>query len=141
MALVFTSWDASMMHALERWFDHPALLWGLGGFSVLAVLCSIVLVPLYLAKLPPDFLTIGDLQQHSMVWRIARNALGVVLVLLGLAMLLLPGQGLITLMVGVLLLDFPGKQQLVQRVLGQAKILKAVNKLRETRGSPPLDAP
>jgi hypothetical protein len=64
----------------------------------------------------------------------------VLLVLLGVAMLLLPGQGLITLMVGVLLVDFPGKQRLVQRVLGRPKVLSAVNKLRVKRGSPPLVA-
>jgi hypothetical protein len=38
------------MDALESWFEHPALLWGLGGFSVLAVVGSIVLVPRYLAS-------------------------------------------------------------------------------------------
>jgi hypothetical protein len=128
------------MDALESWFEHPALLWGLGGFSVLAVVGSIVLVPRYLAKLPPDFLTAGDHEQHSLAWRVVRNGLGVLLVLLGVAMLLLPGQGLITLMVGVLLVDFPGKQRLVQRVLGRPKVLSAVNKLRVKRGSPPLVA-
>jgi hypothetical protein len=126
------------MDAVESWLEQPALLWGLGGFSVLAVVGSIVFVPRYLAKLPPDFLTAGDHEQHSVTWRVVRNGLGVVLVLLGVAMLLLPGQGLITLMVGVMLLDFPGKQRLVQRVLGQPKVLKAVNKLRAKHDRPPL---
>jgi hypothetical protein len=130
-----------MMDTLESWFDNPALLWGLGAFSVLAVVCSIILVPRYVAKLPKDFLTAGDHEQHSMAWRIVRNALGVVLVLLGVAMLLLPGQGLITLLVGVLLVDFPGKQRLVQRILGRPKILGIVNKMRAKRGSPALQAP
>lgn len=130
-----------MMDTVESWFDHPALLWGLGGFSVVAVVGSIVLVPRYLAKLPPDFLKAGDRQQHSVAWRVARNVLGVLLVLMGVAMLLLPGQGLITLMVGVLLVDFPGKQRLVRGILGRPKILKAVNKMRAKRDSPPLEAP
>jgi hypothetical protein len=140
MALLVASWEAITMDALDRCLEHPALLWGLGGFSLVAIVCSIVLVPRYLAHLPPDFLTAGDREHHSTAWRIARNGLGVVLVLLGIAMLLLPGQGLITLMVGVLLVDFPGKQRLVQRVLGRPKVLKVVNKLREKRGSPPLVA-
>lgn len=129
------------MDTLESWFDSPALLWGLGAFSVLAVVCSIILVPRYLAKLPKDFLTAGDHEQHSLAWRIVRNALGVVLVLLGVAMLLLPGQGLITLLVGVLLVDFPGKRRLVQRILGRPKILGIVNKMRAKRGSPAMQAP
>lgn len=73
-----------------------------------------------------------------MLWRVLRNVLGVVLVLLGIAMLLLPGQGLITLLVGVLLVDFPGKQRLVQRILGRPKVLSVVNKLRARHGAPPM---
>lgn len=129
------------MDTIESWVDLPALLWGLGGFSVVAVVGSIVLLPRYLAQFPADFLKAGDRQQHSVAWRVVRNVLGVLLVLLGIAMLLLPGQGLITLLVGVLLVDFPGKQRLVQRILGGPKILKAVNKMREKSGSPPLEAP
>jgi hypothetical protein len=83
----------------------------------------------------------GKRQEGSMALRIARNALGVLLVLLGIAMLLLPGQGLITLLVGVLLVDFPGKQRLVQRLLGRPKALKVVNKMREKHGKPPLAPP
>jgi hypothetical protein len=128
-----------MVRAISSWFDSPALLWGLGAFSALAVIASVLLVPRYLASLPPDFLT-SDAQQHggSMAWRVARNALGVVLVLLGIAMLILPGQGLLTLLVGVMLVDFPGKHRLVQRLLGRPKVLKVVNKLRGKHGKPPL---
>ncbi len=131
-----------MVDALSTWFSHPALLWGLGVFSVVAVVASVLLVPRYLASLPADFL-LNDAprKQASMPLKIARNALGVLLVLLGLAMLLLLGQGLITLLVGVILVDFPGKQRLVQRQLGRPKVLSVVNKLRRKHGSPPLGAP
>jgi hypothetical protein len=128
-----------MVSTISSWFSHPALLWGLGIFSVVAVVASVLLVPRYLASLPPDYL-VNDAKRDEggMAWRIARNALGVVLVLLGIAMLLLPGQGLITLLVGVLLVDFPGKQKLVRRLLGRPKVLRVVNKMREKRGSAPL---
>lgn len=126
------------MDALKGWLDHPALLWGLGCFSVLAVIFSLLFVPRYLASLPPDFLANGEEPHGSVVWRILRNSLGVVLVVLGLLMLALPGQGLLTLAVGVLLVDFPGKHKLVQRLLGRPKILDVVNKLRARHGSPPL---
>ena len=36
-----------------------------------------------------------------------KNVLGVILVLMGLAMLVLPGQGVLTLLIGISLLDFP----------------------------------
>jgi hypothetical protein len=139
MALVFTSWEASTVQTLESWFSHPAVLWGCGIFSVIAVVSSIVFVPRYLAKLPRDYLTKDEQRSDAGVaGRVARNLLGVVLVVLGVLMLILPGQGILTLLVGVLLVDFPGKHKLVQRLLGRPKVLRVVNKLRARHGSPPL---
>jgi Na+/H+ antiporter NhaD/arsenite permease-like protein len=113
--------------------------WALGIFSVLAVLASVVLVPRFLARLPRDYLKHeGHQAPHSVPLRILRNLLGVLLVLLGIAMLLLPGQGLLTLLVGVLLVDFPGKHALVVRGLSRPKVLAIVNKLRAHHGAQPL---
>jgi hypothetical protein len=128
-----------MPSALSSWLSHPPLLWGLGCFSVLAVLASVLLVPRYLASLPPDYLHGKSRDSASLPFKIARNALGVVLVLLGIAMLLLPGQGVITLLVGLLLIDFPGKQRVIRRVLGRPKILILVNKLRTRHQVAPLE--
>lgn len=128
-----------MPEAISSWFSNPGVLWGVGCFSVVAVVASIVLVPRYVARLPPDYLHTGDRDKNpSVAWRVARNALGVLLVLLGIAMLLLPGQGIITLIVGVLLVDFPGKQKLIRKILGRPKVLKAVNKLRARHSAPPM---
>jgi hypothetical protein len=128
-----------MPSAISSWLSHPALLWGLGCFSVMAVLASVLLVPRYLASLPPDYLHGKRRDGSSVPLRIARNVFGIVLVLLGIAMLLLPGQGLLTLLVGLLLIDFPGKQRLIRRVLGRPKILNLVNKLRARHQVPPLE--
>lgn len=128
-----------MTSAFSSWLSHPALLWGLGCFSVLAVLASVLLVPRYLASLPPDYLHGKSRDSASLPFKIVRNAFGIVLVLLGIAMLLLPGQGLITLLVGLLLIDFPGKQKVIRRLLGRPKILNLVNKLRARHQVPPLD--
>jgi hypothetical protein len=130
-----------MLLDVSSWLEHPVLVWGLAGFSVLAVLASILLVPRYLASLPSDFLRTGEREAHTaMPLRILKNVLGILLVVLGVAMLILPGQGLLTLLVGVLLVDFPGKQKLVQRGLSRPKVLAVVNKLRAHRHAPPLVA-
>ncbi len=126
------------MQTLESWFSHPAVLWGCGIFSVIAVVSSIILVPRYLARLPRDYLIKDQQNGASVAGRVARNVLGVALVVLGVLMLVLPGQGILTLLVGVLLVDFPGKHKLVQRLLGRPKVLGIVNKLRVRHGSPPL---
>ena len=128
-----------MIHALSSWLSHPAVEWGLGFFSVLAVLASFVLVPRFLATLPRDYLRSAQpTSGHSLALRVLRNVLGVLLVLLGVAMLLLPGQGLLTLLVGVLLVDIPGKHALVVKILRRPKLLAIVNKLRAHRQAPPL---
>lgn len=128
-----------MLQEISSWLSNPVLLGGLAAFSIVAVLASIVLVPRYLAQLPRDFLSAEAPPRHpSLVRYVARNALGVVLVVLGALMLVLPGQGLLTLLVGLLLLDFPGKQRLVRRVLGRPKVLALVNRLRGHRNAPPL---
>ena len=128
-----------MFANLSSWLSHPGMLWGLGCFSLLAVVASIVLVPRYLASLPPDYLHGSRREQGSLPKRVARNALGVLLVVLGIAMLLLPGQGVLTLLVGLLLVDFPGKQKLIRRILGRPKIRRIVNKLRARRKAAPLE--
>ena len=128
-----------MISTLSSWLSHPAVAFSLGIFSILAVLASVVLVPRFLARLPPDYLQASKpAESPSVLLRVLRNLFGVVLILLGIAMLVLPGQGLLTLLVGVLLVDFPGKQQLVRRILSRPKVLSVVNKLRGHRGAAPL---
>lgn len=128
-----------MFRTLSSWLSHPVITWGVCIFSVVAVLASFVLVPRFLAKLPRGYLKQQQTSDHgSMPRRILRNLLGVLLVLLGVAMLLLPGQGLLTLLVGVLLVDFPGKHALVVRGLSRPKVLSIVNRLRARHGAPPL---
>jgi hypothetical protein len=61
-----------------------------------------------------------------------KNALGFVLVLTGIFMLLLPGQGLLTIIAGMMLLDFPGKQLLERRLVRRPLVLRSINWLRKT---------
>ena len=130
-----------MIHTLSSWLSLPVVDVCLVVFSVAAVVASIVLVPRFLAKLPTGYLRGEEPRVHpSVPLRILRNLFGVALVVLGVAMLLLPGQGLLTLVVGVMLVDFPGKHRLVVRVFSRPKVLKLVNKLRARHGAPPLSA-
>jgi hypothetical protein len=133
-----------MPTSLPTWLWHPVMVCAALVFSVLAVAGSLIVVPKYLARLPCDYLISEEhhrASRSSVPLRVAKNLLGMVLVTLGALMLVLPGQGLITLMVGVMLLDFPGKQKLLQRALGQRTVLGAVNALRHRAGKPPLVGP
>lgn len=71
----------------------------------------------------------------------ARNAGGVLLVLLGLVMALpgIPGQGILTMIVGLTMIDFPGKRNLERRLIGRPHILRALNRLRARFDRGPLE--
>ncbi len=71
---------------------------------------------------------------------IAKNLLGLVLVVLGVVMSLpgVPGQGVLTILLGVMLLDFPGKRRLEQKLVSRPKVFRVINRLRARFGKPPL---
>jgi len=67
-----------------------------------------------------------------------KNISGGVLILAGIAMLVLPGQGIITILLGMMLIDFPGKYKLELWVVKKPKILKSLNWIRKKVGHAPL---
>jgi len=71
---------------------------------------------------------------------ILKNALGVLLVALGIVLSLpgVPGQGFLTILLGIMLLDFPGRRKIELKILTRPQIFKAINKLRARFGKPPL---
>jgi hypothetical protein len=71
---------------------------------------------------------------------ILKNLFGVFLILLGLALSLpgVPGQGLLTILLGIIMLDIPGKRPLEARIIRRPNVLAAINKLRARFDKPPL---
>ncbi|HEU4479438.1 MAG TPA: hypothetical protein VFR80_13045, partial [Pyrinomonadaceae bacterium] len=65
---------------------------------------------------------------------------GVLLVILGVLLSLpgVPGQGILTILLGIMLLDFPGRRSLERRIVGWPKVFNAINKLRRRFDKPPL---
>ena len=70
----------------------------------------------------------------------AKNLLGLVLVGLGVVMSLpgVPGQGVLTILLGVMLLDFPGKRRLELMLVSRPRVFRAINRLRARFDKPPL---
>ena len=56
-------------------------------------------------------------------------------------MLALPGQGLLTIFMGLMLMNFPGKRSLELRIIRIPSILKSVNWMRAKADHPPLNLP
>jgi hypothetical protein len=68
-----------------------------------------------------------------------KNLLGVALVLAGVAMLVLPGQGVLTILLGLMFMNFPGKRRLEQRIVQQPTVFQAMNWMRARAHQPPLE--
>jgi hypothetical protein len=117
--------------------------------SVFFWLGSLIVVPWVIIGLPPDYLSRKErLFPHNpkpTFWEypllIVKNFFGFIFILAGLAMLVLPGQGLLTLALGLGLINFPGKHRAIQRILGQKRVLKSINRLRARAKKAPLVAP
>ena len=137
--------------ALFDWLrSHETLAAWLFGLSLDRFVASLVVIPLLIARMRPDYF-VGPDAGHSRFrerhWLIAgavlvlKNLLGIVLLLAGIAMLVLPGQGLITMFMGLSLLSFPGKRQLELRIMRQQHVRAAVGWIRGKAGRPPLQMP
>ncbi|HXD33405.1 MAG TPA: hypothetical protein VN643_19945 [Pyrinomonadaceae bacterium] len=115
---------------------------------VVSFAASIGIISLILVKLPPDYFqesytrSFMEDRRPALRWAglIGKNVLGVILVLLGIVMSIpgIPGQGVLTILLGIMLLDLPGKRRLEQKILGQPKVLEKINRLRHKFSKPPI---
>jgi hypothetical protein len=69
---------------------------------------------------------------------IIKNLVGYSLILGGIVMLVLPGQGLFTIIIGLMLSNYPGKYSIEKRFIAIPTILKSINWLRKKSNKPPL---
>lgn len=107
------------------------------------------IVSFILVKLPPDYfikarttkLWSGPRPALHAAKVIGKNILGVLLVAVGIVLSLpgVPGQGLLTVLLGIMLVDFPGKHTVEQKLLKRPAIKKAITRLRQRFGKPPLE--
>jgi hypothetical protein len=113
---------------------------------VATLTASFAIAVLVLIKLPEGYFL--DSHHHGW-WRdrhpilrwtglVAKNVVGAALVIAGAAMLLGPGPGVAAVLVGLMLLDFPGKGRVARSVVRRPRILSAINRLRARFGRPPL---
>ncbi|MCA1593210.1 MAG: hypothetical protein LC754_11280 [Acidobacteria bacterium] len=141
-----------MFDWLTQTIHRFGLSWGevLVGLAISAAtfVLSLAVVTWVLVKLPATYFhTSHDrdfwVERHRVLrWGgiIAKNLCGLFLVVLGVLMSLpgVPGQGVLTILLGIMLLDFPGKRRLEQKLVKQPKVLRAINGLRERFDKPPL---
>ena len=128
--------------------DNPAIVSTLVASSIAMFVIGLIAAPIIVSMIPADYFTYRDRpdirfsQQHPVVRMtliIGKNLLGAILLLAGIAMLVLPGQGIMTIVVGLVLLDFPGKYRLQGWLIRKRVVHRPINWLRVKRGREPLE--
>jgi len=127
--------------------SNETVIWWLVVSSVITFVLSLILVPMMVVRIPADYFSYKKRhpkrpEKYPPVVRVIllviKNVVGVVLVMAGILMLVLPGQGLFTMFVGILMMNFPGKYKLERWIVERGPILKSINWMRKRAGHEPL---
>ena len=119
----------------------------LGVSSIAILVISALSIGYFIKKIPYDYFLndkrdIPDYKNKNPVfWIITlalKNIIGYCLIMGGILMLVLPGQGLLTILVGLMLSDYPGKFKLEKRIIKTNLILKTINWYRKKSSIPPI---
>jgi hypothetical protein len=123
------------------------VLFGLGLF-VISFAVSTALVSYALVKLPATYFHSSHSRDfwadrpRALRWSglIMKNLVGLILIVLGVLMSLpgVPGPGIVTVLLGLVMLDIPGKRPFETRLVKRPSVLRTINRLREKFGKPPL---
>jgi hypothetical protein len=113
---------------------------------LVTLLASALIVGIVIVKIPENYFSshyqADFLPNSSWLTRwgvvIGKNILGLILVVAGIIMLIGPGQGILTILIGLVMLDIPGKRPLEAKIIQRPTILAAVNSLRARYNKPPL---
>lgn len=133
MSLAFITWQGVLFGVL---------------LFVVTFTISLAVVSYIMVRIPANYFKKGHprkvLPNHHPAVRflaiVGKNLLGFLLVVLGVLMSLpgVPGQGILTILLGIMLLDFPGKRDLEHKLVSMPRVHHTINKLRHRFGKPKL---
>ena len=134
-----------LLSTVQRYISSETLIW-LAALSIVFFIGTLIAIPFILVRLPADYFDIRVprpwMQDHHPVLRVAghivKNAVGAVFLFAGFLMLFLPGQGVLTMVIGISMLDFPGKRKIEAKLIGQPTVLNVINSMRKKCGKPPF---
>jgi hypothetical protein len=122
-------------------------VWWITAASILSAIATLLGMPWVVTRLPEDYFNHPERE----AWReskgepaaallvgLLKNAVGALLLTLGVLMLFTPGQGVLTILAGLLLMNFPGKYRFERWLVQRPGVLSSLNWLRTRRGKPPF---
>ena len=125
--------------------DYKSIIFWLGLLSFIIFIFSLVTIKWLVALIPSDyFVSRKDTKfksEYPFIWLISmiiKNIIGYVLIIGGILMLLLPGQGLFTIFIGLMMSNYPGKYYIEKKFIAIPSILKTINWLRKQSNKEPI---
>lgn len=135
-------------HAARDWLERtPHAGWWIAGIWLLSFFGSLALMRILIVRMPADWFCRHDrpLQRRHpalvIVLILARNLVGLLLLVAGLVMLVGPGQGVLVLLLAVGFLDFPGKRRLELALVKRPRVRAAIDWIRRRAGRAPIILP
>jgi hypothetical protein len=132
------------LNVSSRWLAYVT------GLSIATFVVSAAVLPWLLTRLPADYFVETEREpgppwpRHPLAywaWRVAKNILGLVLLAAGVVMLFTPGQGVLTIIAALWLLDVPWKRRCERFLVLRPNVLGALNWMRARTGHDPLQRP
>ena len=125
------------------------LLFLLGSLSIFILIISVFMMVLIISFLPEDYFKsenrnlISSVQSSQypllkLLVLITKNFFGILLLLSGILMLVLPGQGILTIITGLVFMDYPGKYKFERKLLRQKGVINSINWIRSRLSKPSL---
>ncbi len=123
---------------------YAGLIAIVGAASVGMLMISALITPWFVAQLPADYFSrpTPNVQPRSLqrlLLQLARNVLGAILLAAGLLMMIIPGPGLITLVLGLTVSDFAAKQRVIRHFLNKPGVMDSLNWMRRKYHRPPFN--
>jgi archaellum biogenesis protein FlaJ (TadC family) len=118
--------------------------------SALTFIATLIFIPLIIIRIPSDYFEHEQAPSSKKMeipkflhlsFLILKNILGLILFIGGFIMLFIPGQGILSMIIGISLTNFPGKRTLERHIIANKKIFALINKIRKNSGVSPLTKP
>ena len=135
----------SINSLIEIFNVYKNLIFWFGSISLFVFIFSLISIKWLVALIPEDyFINKKDSKIKQIIFLfgilvlIFKNVIGYSLILGGIMMLVLPGQGLFTIIIGLMMSNYPGKYSIEKKFIAIPTILKSINWLRKKSNKPPL---
>ncbi len=125
--------------------EYKSVIFWLSLLSFLIFIFSLVSIKWLVSLIPIDYFVYKKNSKfktkYPFIWLISmiiKNIVGYLLIIGGILMLVLPGQGLFTIFIGLMMSNYPGKYYIEKKIIAIPSILKTINWLRKQSNKEPI---